>query len=246
MSKINAKGQLSGVAGPVYFRVLNGKPIAQSMPRKHKKAAATQANASEFGLASKTSKSIRTMLYPILQDMSDTMMYKRFVAIIHRIIKSNDALPKSQRSLMDGELQLLEGFEFNETSPLGNYCSVLPTIAYEGQVLTVSFPEFSNSAIKAPPKATGTTIGIHVSVIDTVAGVELHAEQFRIEVANTNGTTNAIIFTTATIPIGHLVLVTAALFFYRDSSLSGRVTLNSRALHPCVILGAGYGIQGAG
>ncbi len=237
MSKINARGQLSGAAGPVYFRVLNGKGILQSKPRKHTKGPGAIASANEFGLASKTSKSIRTILFPILQDRGDTMMYRRFVAVIHSIIKSNDALPKGKRSLLDGDLDLLTGFEFNEASPFANYCSVKPLLHYENQVFTVSFPEFPNTAIKAPLQATGTAIGIHVTVFDPATLTELQAEQFRIDVPNNKATTDATAFSTTAIPTGKLVIVTAALFFYRDSTLSGRITLNSRELHPCVVVG---------
>jgi len=239
MSKINAKGQLAGATGPVYFRMLNGKMIMQSLPKKHKKAAVTKANAGEFGLASRISKNLRTALFPILMDMADVMMYKRFVAVVHHAIKSNHSLDKGSRTLIDGDLALLNNFEMNSNSPFAQYCHLQPEAELSGQriKLSVTAPE-GNAVIKAPEAATSCELCIHICVSNPETTAVPFAEQFRMELPLRGNATPLSEWLSSELPAGQLALVTASLLFYRQDPYSGRITLSSRALHPCSVIGA--------
>ena len=236
MATINSKGQFSGAAGPVYFRIVNGRGVVQSMPKKHKKAAVIMANASVFGQASRLSRNIRQLLYPVLQDKNDTAMYRRFVAVVHAVMKSVTGVTAGENAFFNGNLSLPDGFEFNINSPFPEYGSIEPTLQYQDNVLIIAFPAFPNTAIKAPTQASGTSFTINVTAFEGEATVASLAEQFVLDLPNNKQQTEAITFTTATIPAGHVAMVTMALFFYKENPLSGRVVLNNRDLHPCRIL----------
>ncbi|OYU81030.1 MAG: hypothetical protein CFE23_05920 [Flavobacterium sp. BFFFF1] len=238
MARINAKGHLSGAVGPVYFRILNGKPIVQSKPGKGnvKQAAATKAGASEFGAASKTAKCIRAALFPILQDLADVTMFQRFTAAVYAAVRANTTVTKGNRRLADGDLSLLEGFEFNHNSPFAKYSSLSPQITClpDGKLAISLADTASAEAFKIPhPKASGTELRVMVTVVDPHSGMFVNDERFSVSISGSSTVVPAQAWTTAILPAGHLVFVTMALRYYREDRSAGNIPLNSRELHPC-------------
>lgn len=243
MARINAKGHLSGIVGPVYFRVLNGKPIVQSKPGKGKvkQAATTKAGASEFGAASKTAKGIRLSLFSILQDFTDIGMFRRFTTVVYEAVKANDTIAKGNRRLADGDLSLLEGFEFNSNSPFGKHSTLSPQITYgPNGKLVISMDEIASAeAFKIThPKASGIEFRVLVTVVDKHSGMYFKDEHFSVATARASAKVPAQEWTTDVMPAGHLVLVTAALRYYREDRQAGNISLNSKELHPCRIVRA--------
>jgi hypothetical protein len=237
MGNINGKGLVSGAVGPVYYRMLNGKAIVQSKPARRKKAAGTANNASDFGRAATTAKKIRMALQPVLQGFADTAMYRRFTASVHAASASD--LPKGQRTLGQGNLQVLERFEFNTLTPFDKYCSVIPVVGQDAQgQLSLSIDSFDPRGAVVPPKeASHAELLCFATAFDAVTFDPLQDEIFTIPFALSASNVDASVWP-LNFPENSVVLVVAALLFVRKGTAMGDLVLNNKTLHPCVLVGA--------
>ena len=132
----------------------------------------TRENAAEFGRAGKASKTLCTAIRPVLNKTQDSRMISRLVQAMMRVIKADQVSDRGLRNVLDGELILLQGFDFNGNAPLGAtvYAPFTASIDRAAGVLSVDIPGFvPDSQIVAP---RGTT---HFRLVS--AGVEVDFEQ---------------------------------------------------------------------
>jgi len=241
MASVNTKGQLSGGIGSVYYRVLNGKPILQTKPGKGtKQSTGTKVSASDFGIASSIAKNIRLFLFPLLQNMADPYMYTRFTPRIFKAIADGPKQTENGHTLLDGDLSGLNGFQFNINSIFSNYCSLQPLLNREDDgSLSITLPELSNrDSITTVEKATHCDICYLVTAFDSEINIANYQDVFRttIELKNSNNTIPVQQWVTPPLAAGQLIIVTAAIFYFRQDKLMGTVPLNSKQLHPCEIV----------
>jgi hypothetical protein len=242
MATINSKGHLTGTVGPVSYRIVRGKTIVQSKPGRGNvnQSLATKKRASEFGMAQQIAKKIRTALFPLLQNKTDSTCYYRFGSKVYQAMLGNSAVPQSARSLATGDLALLDRFQFNENSPFENFCSVPITVAEnETGGLVLSIPDFRVAeAILPNPLATAAKLCLLVTGFDTEQYSESFSEIVTLEIPFHVATVAAQEWVLATVPAGHLMVVTAALFYLKQDRIMGAVVLNDQELHPCEIVAA--------
>jgi len=242
MARINTKGMLSGTVGNYSFRVLNGKAIVQSKPGRNrvKQTAATKSSASEFGTANTLARQVREMLYPLLQDLSDSKMYNRFATALYGVLLGCTSLPKGKRTLLDGNLEDLAHFEFNSASPFSKYCRVQVQAVLDGQgqirITTASFNSRQNVA--QVETATDAILVFLVTAFDPHNGEESYSKLFQCPFRLDGNAIAAQEWTTAALREGQVAIASAALFYYRGNNLVGPVRLNSKQLHPSAILKA--------
>jgi len=79
----------------------------------------TRENGSEFGRAGKGGKLLRNAIRILLQNASDKRVTSRLTKDLLAIIKTDTANERGLRTLTDGDLNLLLGFEFNLNGKLG-------------------------------------------------------------------------------------------------------------------------------
>ena len=79
----------------------------------------TRENGSEFGRAGKAGKTLRTSLRAMLQNASDSRMVSRLTKAMVKVIQEDTTNPRGLRNVIDGEAELLAGFEFNKNGKLG-------------------------------------------------------------------------------------------------------------------------------
>src|SRR5690606_25718153 len=77
----------------------------------------TRENAAEFGRAGKASKTLCTAIRPVLNRTQDSRMISRLVQAMMRVIKADRVSNRGLRNVLDGELMLLQGFDFNGNAP---------------------------------------------------------------------------------------------------------------------------------
>lgn len=241
MARLDSKGHLKGSVGPVTYHSYNGNVYIQAKPGRGfvKQTTGTKKSASDFGRASSLAKAIRNSLFPILQNHSDTSFYRRFTANINAATQDANPQPKGSRSLIDGNLALLEHIDCNTASPFSTYCTLSPelTLSDSGQ-LTISLPEFTVlEHIAQIPDATHATLAFLATVINPDTNTQSHAELFKLELPLTDSLIPAQQWTTAVLPQGQLIVVASAVFYYRNNNLAGMVGLNSREFHPCEVSG---------
>ena len=82
--------------------------------------ARTRENASEFGRAGKAGKLLRTAIRILLQNGKDNRVTSRLTKEMMRVIKADATSTRGLRNVVDGEAELLQGFEFNSNATLGS------------------------------------------------------------------------------------------------------------------------------
>ncbi|WP_282123366.1 hypothetical protein [Algibacter mikhailovii] len=79
----------------------------------------TRENGSEFGRAGKNAKLIRNSMRLLLQNAKDKRMVSRLTKDVLAVIKTDSANPRGQRIITEGNLKLIENFDFNINGKLG-------------------------------------------------------------------------------------------------------------------------------
>jgi len=132
----------------------------------------TRENGAEFGRAGTAGKHLRSALRSLLQNISDGRMIARLVKEMMKVIKADTVNPRGARNVIDGEAELLKGFEFNINSKLGTtlFAPFTGTINRVSGELTVNVPSFIPvNMVTAPDGAT------HFKIVS--AGTEIDFEQ---------------------------------------------------------------------
>ena len=131
----------------------------------------TRENGSEFGRAGKAGKVLRNAIRNQLQNAKDNRVVSRLTTEMLKVIKADATSTRGQRNVIDGETELLAGFEFNINAKLGTTVFVPhgSTINRATGELIVHIPVFIPVNMIAAP--AGTT---HFKFIS--AGTEIDFE----------------------------------------------------------------------
>ncbi|NOS56056.1 MAG: hypothetical protein HOP37_07350 [Cyclobacteriaceae bacterium] len=131
----------------------------------------TRENGAEFGRAGAAGKLLRTALRALLTNISDSRMTSRLTREMVKVIQADATNTRGQRNVIDGEAELLSGFEFNLDGKLGStfFAPFTPTIDRASGNLSIDVPGYiPGNMIGAPQGAT------HFRLI--AAGVEVDFE----------------------------------------------------------------------
>jgi len=163
----------------------------------------TRENGSEFGRAGKAGKLLRTALRPLLINSADSRMVSRLTQAMVKVIQADTVSERGLRNVIDGEAELLLGFEFNIRGKLGTslYAPFVAAIDRVAGEITVDIASFVPLNMIAAP--SGTT---HFKIISGGAEVDFEAETYVVATSET-----AILpwDATATAAINHTNAVTA-------------------------------------
>jgi len=135
----------------------------------------TRENGEEFGRAGKAGKLLRNSIRAMLQNASDSRMVGRLTQKMVEVIQEDLTNPRGQRNVIDGEAELLEGFEFNINGKLGTtlYAPFTGTIDRVAGTLTANIPAFVPiNMLAAPGGAT------HFKIVSAGAEVDFENETF--------------------------------------------------------------------
>lgn len=219
MAKQEGILQLKGTIGNITFSRTSAGYIARKKTTLDGNRIATDAvfvrtreNNSEFGKAGKASKIMRTAIRNLLQNSRDGKITSRLTKEMMKVIKADATSTRGMRNVVDGEAELLEGFDFNSNASLGNtlFVPYTSTINRVTGALSIALDAFVASRDIAAPD--GTT---HFKLVS--AGAEIDFE---------NETFNTVISGTAVLPLNEDTV--AAL------TLSHNVTANST--HPLFLI----------
>jgi hypothetical protein len=142
----------------------------------------TRENGAEFGRAGKAGKLLRTALRPLLLNSADGRMVSRLTQRMVKVIQADLVSDRGLRNVIDGEAELLFGFEFNIRGKLGTslfapFVASIDRVAGEIKVDIASF--VPGNMIAAP---SGTT---HYKVISGGAEVDFETETFVVSNSET-------------------------------------------------------------
>lgn len=155
----------------------------------------TRENVAEFKNAGKAVKIIKAAFRDVLIVAGDNKITSRLQSHAFRVLTSDPASDRGQRSVAKGDLDILRGFNFNSRNGLLETLFVRETIQIDrasGKV-TVSFPEFvPRVRIQAAPKSTHFQIVAVATAIDFETGKYEYAVQETASLSWDVNTTNPI------------------------------------------------------
>ena len=142
----------------------------------------TRENGSEFGRAGKAGKLMRIAFRGALLKAADGRMVSRLTQRMIKVIQADSTSDRGMRNVIDGEAELLFGFEFNIRGKLGTslfapYVAEIDRVAGE---IKVDLPAFIPTNMIAAP--TGTT---HFKIISGGAEVDFETETFVVSSSET-------------------------------------------------------------
>jgi len=163
----------------------------------------TRENGAEFGRAGKAGKVLRNSIRALLQNAKDFRMVSRLTTEMVKVIQEDTTNTRGLRNVIDGEAELLQGFEFNLNGKLGTtlYAPYTSTINRVTGEITANIPAFIPSNMIAAPG--GTT---HFKIVSAGMEVDFENETF---VVDQNETAQLPWDETATAVINHVNQVTA-------------------------------------
>ena len=142
----------------------------------------TRENGSEFGRAGKAGKLLRNSVRALIQIASDRLLVSRLTTEMVKVIQEDATNPRGLRNVIDGEAELLEGFDFNINAKLGStlYAPFTGTIDRVAGTLTANLPAFVPINMIAAPG--GTT---HFKIVSAGTEIDFENEKFVVDVKET-------------------------------------------------------------
>ncbi|RXJ51112.1 hypothetical protein [Gelidibacter gilvus] len=116
----------------------------------------TRENGSEFGRAGKGGKLIRGAVRVLLQNAKDKRVVSRLVKALVAVAKTDQINERGHRTIEDGNMDLLNGFEFNINGKLGAtlYAPFAPAIDRAAGEVDVDIAPFAPTLRIAAPGGT--------------------------------------------------------------------------------------------
>ena len=138
----------------------------------------TRENGAEFGRAGKAGRILRTAFRALLLNASDSRMVGRLTQRMIKVIQADAVNERGLRNVIDGEAELLTGFEFNIRGKLGTslYAPFQTTIDRVAGTLSVDIPSFIPLNMLVAP--SGST---HFKIISGGAEINFEEESYVIE-----------------------------------------------------------------
>jgi hypothetical protein len=180
----------------------------------------TRENGAEFGRAGKAGKVLRTSLRSLLQNTADSRLIGRLVKDMMKVVHSDGTNERGQRNVIDGDIEMLEGFEFNLNSKLGTtlYAPFTTTINRVAGTLIVTIPSFVPiNMIAAPAGAT------HFKIVSAGTEIDFEHETYVAQVNNSDdlplnstATTELVLTNTVTANSTKPMFLVLGIEFYQE------------------------------
>lgn len=180
----------------------------------------TRENGAEFGRAGKAGKVLRNAIRALLQNASDSRMVSRLTTEMVKVIQEDATNPRGLRNVIDGEAELLAGFEFNLSGKLGTtlYAPFTTAIDRAAGTIAVNIPAFVPLNMIAAPG--GST---HFKIVSAGAEVDFENETFVVDSKATqilpwdaNPTVNINLNNAVTANSTHPLFLMVGIEFYQE------------------------------
>jgi hypothetical protein len=138
----------------------------------------TRENGAEFGSAGKGGKVIRNAIRVLLQNAKDKRVVSRLTTNLLKVVKTDAINERGMRTIQDGNLGLLKGFEFNTNGKLGStlFATYSSTFDRATGDVAVDIVAFAPTIRIAAP--SGTT---HFKVVTGAAELDFAGETSAFE-----------------------------------------------------------------
>ena len=163
----------------------------------------TRENGAEFGRAGKAGKLLRNAIRALSINASDSRMTSRLTREMVKVIQADAVSVRGLRNVIDGEAELLQGFEFNIGAKLQTtlYAPFTASIDRTTASMVVSIPPFVPlNMINAPAGATHFRLNAAGAEIDFEGNVYVVDVQNTIDLPWDNVLTSATTLTCVVTP----------------------------------------------
>lgn len=129
----------------------------------------TRENASEFGRGAKAGKLVRVAIRPLLQNAKDGMTVQRLTQKMVKVLQADTINRRGLRTVTQGDLSLLNGFDFNIHAKLDNIIQTGIEVGFDRVAGVASLhlnTYLPKSGIKAPDGATHYKVSLGVAALD--------------------------------------------------------------------------------
>ncbi len=135
----------------------------------------------EFATAAKAVRLLRAVLQPVLQKTADNRVTARLARAFIQVIQTDTINVRGKRTVPDGNMALLQGFEFNIKSSLGTvfFPPYTTTINRATGACTIDIPAFVPVNMIAAPK--GAT---HFNLFCAGASIDFIHEEYVVDTKN--------------------------------------------------------------
>jgi hypothetical protein len=199
----------------------------------------TRENGAEFGRAGLAGKLLRTSLKALLQNASDSKMVSRLTREMVKVIQADAVNPRGMRKVIDGEAELLLGFEFNINGKLGTtlfapFTTGINRITGE---LKIDIPAFVPLNMLSVPG--GTT---HFKIDSAGVEIDFEQKQFTVDTNSSailpwNNTPTALLTLTNSVTANstHPLFIALGIEFYQEVNGS-MYPLKNGAFNPLALV----------
>ena len=128
----------------------------------------TRENGQEFGRAGKASKYLRNAVRSLSQNASDSKMVSRLTRQMMQVVQSDPINARGMRNVTNGDITLLQDFDFNLNSKLGTtlYAPFTAEINRVTGSLIAEIPAFVPASMVAAPGGA-THFKLHSAGVET-------------------------------------------------------------------------------
>ncbi|WP_430810129.1 MULTISPECIES: hypothetical protein [unclassified Carboxylicivirga] len=180
--------KLEGRVGDLSFYRSGGQYLAREKGgvdadriKKDPAYARTRENGSEFGRAGKAGKELRNALNEVLARGADKKVSNRLAAAMLKAIQADATNRRGERTVQDGNLSLLKGFEFNAAAPLETILKLSHTVAFDRAAGTTQLAIDAFNPSEEVPQVEGAT---HVRFILATAAVDFGNQSYEVDVVD--------------------------------------------------------------
>ncbi len=145
--------------------------------------ARTRENGAEFGRAGAAGKVLRTALRSLLLNTADSRMLSRLTREMMKVIQADAVNERGLRNVIDGEAELLEGFDFNAGSKLSTslFAPYTTNIDRVSGALSIVVPPFVPLNMVAAP--SGAT---HFKIVSAGVEIDFENKTYVVDFGNSN------------------------------------------------------------
>jgi hypothetical protein len=124
---------------------------------------------SDFSRAASAAKLLRKSIEAFLNQATDTETVSRLTRAMFKVVQADLINPRGERNVIDGEAELLTGFEFNANAKLSTALRISSTYSIDRVtgLMTADLPSFDPREVLSTPKdCTHYKIKLAASAID--------------------------------------------------------------------------------
>jgi|SRR5690554_4291530 len=213
---IKIQGTLGGIT---FYKTRDGYMvrekggISKNRMKKDPAFRRTRENGQEFGTAGRYGKFIRKSIRPLLLNSNDKRVVSRLVKQLMDIIKTDTINSRGLRTPLDGQIELLKGFEFNSNGLLSNtlFMDYVNSLDRSTGEVEVMLPEINpTQMIAAPAGTTHFKVVSAATEIDFISGETFSSYDSSTEIEYQESLQPEIVLSTSvtpdsTLPIFHFL-----------------------------------------